>query len=630
MPRAELPVASERRSLRFEKGGRYAVPIFFLLLAIGVTLFFWLPTRIPVPVNLSESYMFQFDNRTAQKILGFLLVAAFFSAKYLGLQLPASKRSTLEAPYISATTLTIAAVIIGAIAWLTCWLSLPLGASGDGAFFVDRIHQIRHGAHPYTDFEWVYGSFPLYASAALANLFHLSDVAGYDTLCVIEMVLGFVLLWFALRNLDLPSGGKRAAFLLYSVMGLELLPSMQMNYTLFRYSVAFFCVTAWTRLDRGDSRTARTITVLTSAVAVFLLMWCFPETGMAFAAATVAYLPLRRFAMRRPFIPDTLAAALLFLVTYRYFDHAGLFTTLKTFAAGAYNMPLYPDPQILILLVSLFSVGAFLAAGNLRAHLTSNVAFVAIFSVAMLAGALGRADVIHVLGYELGLVCCALVLLWRWPITWRVVLFATVMTLAVVQQWRARYDIPSYYQALMLVNLGLGRGPQIPSLIRLEQKLVKKNPLGRQPWISGGIASTFNGQTHDYEPHDIFPGISPIAFAPLLYMPGGAGEYETPSVDEGYYFGLADITSDKTVQRKLADLAAHPERDLILPAREGWPCLLPANVPFLRQVLLYPFHPVGKHDYVLFQPMCRYYERNYHWIVPPSGNTYGYGLARHN
>jgi hypothetical protein len=39
---------------------------------------------------------------------------------------------------------------------------------------------------------------------------------------------------------------------------------------------------------------------------------------------------------------------------------------------------------------------------------------------------------------------------------------------------------------------------------------------------------------------------------------------------------------------------------------------------------------VGKHDYVLFQPMCRYYERNYHWIVPPSGNTYGYGLARHN
>jgi hypothetical protein len=618
-----------RQGFRFERGGRFARSLFLAFLLLGIALFFWLPTRFPVPVNLSESYLFQFNNRIAQKILALLLVGGFLAAKTLGLQLPSSKRRGGQATYPGVPTLILVLVFAAVLCVLTCWLAIPLGGMGDGAFFIDRIHHIRMGAHPYRDFEWVYGSFPLYASAFLAKIFHLSDVGGYDALYVAETLAGIWMLWWGVAALELPTGGKRAAFLLYLLLGLVLIPSMQMNYTLFRYSLALFCVTGWARLDRSPTLLGRIGTVAASALLVALLLWMYPEVGMAFAASTAVFLPMRRYAMRRPFVVDTLVAWVLFFATYKLFDRSGEFTTLKSFAAGAYNMPLYPDPQMLVLLVSLLTVGAYLATGRLREHLSTNIAFSGIFGVAMLAGALGRADPIHVMGYELGLICCALTLLWQWPVARAVVWFVAVMALVLIPEWNGRYDVVSFYQQLVLINMDIGRGPQTPALLKAERWFIHKNPLERQSWVSAGINQAYSPIPRDFDPHTVFPGSSPVLFAVFPYLPNGASVYESPHMDEGYYFGVADIAGDGAVQRKLAELQAHPERDLVLPERSTWPCILPANPGFLRSVLLYPFPPYSDRSYVLFVPLCGYLEANYRWVYPPAAQTYGYGLARH-
>ena len=86
-----------------------------------------------------------------------------------------------------------------------------------------------------------------------------------------------------------------------------------------------------------------------------------------------------------------------------------------------------------------------------------------------------------------------------------------------------------------------------------------------------------------------------------------------------------------TARVRIAEMARHPERDLVV-APEGFnECLvLSGSSSTMRRLLQYPFVPAPRHGVETFTPVCGFLHENYHWLYPPSETTYGYGVMRHN
>ena len=60
--------------------------------------------------------------------------------------------------------------------------------------------------------------------------------------------------------------------------------------------------------------------------------------------------------------------------------------------------------------------------------------------------------------------------------------------------------------------------------------------------------------------------------APFGYKPNGYATYLSGAVDYGYYKGLENANTPAAVERKIDELARHPERDLLIPAPSAGLC----------------------------------------------------------
>jgi hypothetical protein len=117
----------------------------------------------PPPAS-SESYAFGFNNRLC--LLLFLgLVTAVAGVTWAGGLEAFGLRKGGE-PYKWRTQarglfLRVFAVAV-VLAALFFWLTYSVGGINDSTYFLDRIHLMERGMRPFHDFEFVYGSGPLY------------------------------------------------------------------------------------------------------------------------------------------------------------------------------------------------------------------------------------------------------------------------------------------------------------------------------------------------------------------------------------------------------------------------------------------------------------------------------------
>ena len=599
---------------------------------VGLFLIFWLPYRVPVAMAWSDSYLFGYNNRAGEALFLALAVCLGAIAKVGGLVLPTGTRKAQTVP----EELTYR-VLLGCLGFSTfCAVGLYLlthgvGGLNDGAYFLDRIHLIERGKVPYRDFEFVYGSFSLYASIYLGRVFSIGSVNGYYMLWLGETLTGVWLLWIFVRWIDIPGGGRRVVFLLTYALTLLYLLSIALNYCALRYTLPLFGMVAMCRVDQGSGLRRRVATVGLAMLLVTMLLGLSPEEGIAFACATVIYLPLRRYGSGRPFVVDLLILVPALVGAYGVAARAGSFGTMKGFAAGAFNLPIYPAPHLFFGFAAMLGVVCYLATGELRRRVQSNVCFVGIYGLGMVPGALGRCDTTHVGGYEMGMLLCAVLLCWRWPVLWRCGTWGFGLLFIMLPFAMSVVFSPPIYSKALLTQLyqggeprsALGRGVDRLATRAAIDLLGRERGVAKLQGLRASVAAT------SLDPRDVFPGSSGQVGVPLGYLPNKLSNYQSMSVDEGYFMGASNIVSPQQVAQKVSEMRDHPEQDLVVSPEGLEQCLVHVGSrALMEQLFLIPYVPEPKRTVSFFVPICTYIETDYYFVYPPKPSTFGYGLMR--
>jgi hypothetical protein len=131
------------------------------------------------------------------------------------------------------------------------------------------------------------------------------------------------------------------------------------------------------------------------------------------------------------------------------------------------------------------------------------------------------------------------------------------------------------------------------------------------------------------DPHEFFPGISPIVSVPFGYIPNKISRYQGTDIDEGYFMGTLNILTPEEVNRKIDEIRNHPEEDLLVSPEGPEECAVrDGDRAFMRSLLLVPWVPKPIHTLTLMVPYCTYLQEHYEWLYQPSSATFGYGIMR--
>ena len=605
----------------------------FLTIVVGLSIAFWLPNRFTPPPVDSDSYLFGFNNRLCQLIL-FLTLTCVAVLTMLGkLSYPSSQREEEAGPgQLSGRLIGISLGIASLIAAFYYWTARQVSGFVDTSYFLDRIHLIARGQVPFRDFEFIYGIAPLYGSLFLARLFHISPDFAYYLIWGGATLIGILLLGISIRWLDLPGGGKRVVFLLTCPLLLMLISMVTLNYSALRYTLPLFAITGLCRLDRDSRPGTRIAVVLFAAATTTVLLGISPEEGIVYAIAVFLYLPLRRYYAQRPFIPDILILLAWVAAVSSIAARAGTFTTMQRLGSGgAWYLPIYPGPHILVAFAAVFAMVFYLASGSLKDQAQSNVTFATTYGLGMLPGALGRCDAVHVGGYLLSLMICALLLSWRWLFAWRIAACAFLISFIVLPLLLDRELGPPTTRSTLVYHLYHNDKPhgRIDTAVNHLVTGWLTRTLGRQQGIARieKLKHLFAATVTD--PHNLFPGASAIIAAPFEYRPDGQRNYQAPDIDEGYFKGMLNVLTIEDVNRKIDDLRTHPEEDLVI-AREDLDWCEPraGDRARIRGLLQLPWIPQPKQTLSIFVPFCSYIRDHYQFVYTTSDTIPHYGLMR--
>jgi hypothetical protein len=125
-----------------------------------------------------------------------------------------------------------------------------------------------------------------------------------------------------------------------------------------------------------------------------------------------------------------------------------------------------------------------------------------------------------------------------------------------------------------------------------------------------------------------YPSYNGVFQAPFDYDPAGYGMYLSNRIDPGYYSGLEFVMTVDSVARKIDELKAHSDRDLLLPDRPDLRC---ASNPYgeyqtIQLLFTYPFRAKPKNLQNVMAPLCDYIAANYHLVQKPYPQSYGWAV----
>lgn len=609
-------------------------------LVIGLFLVFWLPTRFSPPPVFSESYLFGFNNHLCEVLFGTLVIAVAVLAKLGGLSLPPYAKEAgynegenwIPASGNSGLTRKLIVVCLGIDAVLCLiiyWLARGLGGLNDGVYFLDRIHLVARGEVPYRDFEFLYGSAPLYGSLAIGRLLHTSPDNGYYLIWGCGTILGILLLWLSIRWLEMPPGGKRTVFLLYYSLLSIMIFYATLNYISLRYTLPLFAVTGLCRIDRDARWLTRVEVILFALTMTAILLGFSPEEGLVYAIAVCLYLPVRRYYAQRSFALDMVVLIAVLAALFAIVAHTGTFRTMSAFSAGALNLPVFPGPNVLFAFAAVLGMVFYVATRETAKCVKSNVAFAVLYGLGMLPGALGRCDNTHIAGYLLSVLVCAMLLSRLWLPMWRIatvsfVIFFLLLPFVTGMLWQP----PVLSKALFshLYQDGAPRGRISMALDHLAWQATVLT-FGKPRGTAKMAALRYSYSATSWDPRKVFPGASPEIAVPFEYLPNKLSNYQAPGIDEGYYMGTLNILTPTDVERKIDELRTHPGEDLVYPDNScGHPN--PDMRVFVGELLFLPWVPQQKHQMTMLDPYCNYIRQHYEFLYLPSPATFGYGLMR--
>jgi hypothetical protein len=128
--------------------------------------------------------------------------------------------------------------------------------------------------------------------------------------------------------------------------------------------------------------------------------------------------------------------------------------------------------------------------------------------------------------------------------------------------------------------------------------------------------------------HAAYPGPDGVLEAPFAFSPDGLGTYHAPRIDTGYFEGLELAFTSESIQRKILELKAHPERNLLLPENFENRCALHVDSEYwaIRTLFWYPYASRPKNLVNTRAPLCMFISAHYRMIQNPGPRGYGYGV----
>jgi len=465
------------------------------------------------------------------------------------------------------------------------------GGFGESFYVIDRAWLLAEGKVPYRDFEFAYGPVMLYGPVIIHSLTSIGIERAYYLFWAGSYLLGTYLLFKTVNMVDYPTASRQEIYLLVFLPGLFPIIRMGTNYTLLRFACPLFFVLLIHRWFR-DSDGLRIRAMLASVALTAILLSISAETAIAFAFASIW---ICSFSNKAPAFKRGTAAAMLLVAFAALFWTAKELHVLDTLLAdgsGAISFPIVMAPHIVLFFVAIFVCVCYVYWRLRDRRIDDNTIALVGFSVLMIPAALGRCDPSHVFWNGLAIFLASMFYLSNHKKAWSVCRLAFIAFAFLLP------NLSEFYLFL----------PQLRAARYL-------NEHGRELARIGDVDT-------------LFPSWRGRFFAPFGYRPNGFGTYRSSRVDYGRFEEVIDVSTQRTVDEKVAEMLARPESALIVPKEYDRYCQTDPvkERHYLTVLLLFPYFARAVHPVDVRNEICDYIHNEYRLAQEPNTHSVGYGL----
>ncbi len=595
----------------------------FLSIAVtAVTIcLFSLPYYVPVSPNLSDSYLFGFNNRFC-----WLLFLALVSL--MALVGPVRSDGTVSGKPLSRSTLQKA--LVGNLVCSTAmylW-TRKLNGFGEAIYLIDRLRLVMEGRVPYRDFEYAYGVGFLYPPAWLAHLLHLGAADAYGLFYIVVSLLGTLLLYICLLWMDGIPASKRQMFLFLWIVSLVSVLNFGVNYSLLRFDLPIFWMLLIHRAVARRSGSSLVPFALAS-LGYGIVLCDSPELAIAFGFGASLYLA---FVGRLRIVMNAVWFALMLFTLAAISEigrRLGAFRTTMAFRLGGGNFPVIPAPHILLFLLAAGIVACQVGL-LVRTRKTGTALPLFAFSLVATAAALGRCDPGHVLLNGLSLFLVAGMVTSSMRLPWNIyvpMLWLVFLVIPTVLSGRSIAD--ALGKAALPTIFAIEPNDQLSTFDhwvfrRMERQLGEK--LAAEKFAETRSAAHRPPGFSLDKLYDQAAGT--IYEAPYGFSLTHFGLYHAADVEEGYFSEMTNVVTPEQVEQKVSELKAHPERPLLLLAgRENFCTVsIVTERTFISTLFLFPYHAKAVNVEGVSEPLCSYIRLHYKPTVPADAAHFGYAL----
>ena len=494
----------------------------FLLILAGTL--FTVPYLVAVRPVISVSYVVGFNNHVALLLfIGGIAAFAVLCGGKLG------RLSAIDQK-LPLTSLALASTLI----LLLCLGRLAHHSiGGEAKYSVNRLQMLATGLKPYRDFEYAYGPLHLYIPFYLSKIFHSSVVTGYFLWWTIQWIAGTAMLWFVIRQIDLPISRRKLLFWVLLAIQILNLPGQGIAYTPVRtIGSAFFLVLLF-ELRRG--RWNSFFFVVIAIMAIVFALGISPEQAISVSCGLIAWLLLSRG--QKPFLLHAAILAVLIGAIALAFTVAYHFHELDTFLAfrdGSLALPLLPSPSVVLILFAYIAAACTLFL-RIRQHRWNSVAIpLGIGGFSLLPIALGRCDLLHL----------------------QMASGAFILGVATIE---AHPAIRRYWSPLATCMLFVL--PLVFLIVDYRSAFHIASPAGNAPMMQPRKSlDAFADTLHP-------ANVCTVYYRTPSVVPSPARNSRQDCMDVGFYFSFWNVATISAIQKKASDISSLPLQPLILPDR---------------------------------------------------------------
>jgi hypothetical protein len=378
---------------------------------------------------------------------------------------------------------------------------------------------------------------------------------------------------------------------------------MGTHYTLLRYLCPLcFILLVQKAGIRAVQPATQLLAVLLALGFTACLLLVSPEVAIAHAFACMVLLFPRRSAISPASlgIPSYLAMMAGIIVIFAAASKLHVLDILFASGGGADSFPIPFAPTVLFFFVVVFLCACAIVCRWQHPDIQDNTVSLIVISIPMLAAALGRCDPGHIFLNGIGFFLAAAIYLSSSPHTWR--LYRNTFIFA------------------MLAILVLGSLFLLPSVGMMGMRTIAEDSLPVAPPKIDIFA--------------LYPELDPSRSdgrfeAPFGYKPNSIGSYLSSQIEYGFYEGAENANTPAAVNRKIDELARHPERAVLIREHTSHNvCTVDASLErsVISALFLFPYEARPSHTESVHKPLCDYILDHYQLAHPATLENYRYEL----